>query len=202
MKYFVTFLVLLAIFSDSIIRNTFPFYVNILLLALIVSVMFLSEFSIFNRTFEGQYIFRSHNKPINPFSFALPAIFTILYLTHDYEFDALLLLILLWSIPVVGLIMQQVYKFKNPITLVIKNDKLVLNRPKLIERELSDLVDIKYDRYSKHLKLYFKSKSKVSIYTKAYTSEDLKAILNLAIEHSEQDIAIPENFVIANATPQ
>ncbi len=201
MKYFVTFLVLLAVFSDSIIRNTFPFYVNILLLVLIVLVMFLYEFSIFNREFEGEHTFRSHNKPINPFSFALPAIFTILYATQDYKFDALLLLVLLWSIPIVGLIMQQIYKYKNPITLVIQNDKLVLNRPILMERELSDLVDIKYDRYSKCLKLYFEPKSKVSIYTKAYTTEDLKTILNLAIEHSEQDIVIPQNFAGINASP-
>ena len=90
--------------------------------------------------------------------------------------------------------MQFIYKKRNPATLVIQEDQIIQNRPQLNQRNLKDLVDIKYDRFNKMLKLQFKSASKISIYTKGYQQQDLSYLLQLIVQYSEHDVTVPENL--------
>lgn len=194
MKYYVTFIALVVLLADSVIRNTFSFYVNLILFVLIVLVMFLSEFSIFKRSFETGQVFRSHSKRLNPFSIGLALIFTILYIARGNEYNLIFIVLIFWSIPFIELVMQFIYKKRNPVTLVIQEDHIIQNRPHLNQRNLKGLVDIKYDRFNKMLKLHFKSASKISIYTKGYQQQDLSNLLELLVQYSEHDVTVPENL--------
>ena len=194
MKYYVTYIALVVLLADSVIRNTFSFYVNLILFVLIVLVMFLSEFSIFKRSFQTGQVFRSHSKRLNPFSIGLALIFTILYIARRHEYNLIFIVLIFWSIPFIELVMQFIYKKRNPVTLVIQEDQIIQNRPQLNQRNLKDLVDIKYDRFNKMLKLHFKSASKISIYTKGYQQQDLSYLLQLIVQYSEHDVTVPENL--------
>ena len=194
MKYYVTYIALVVLLADSVIRNTFSFYVNLILFVLIVLVMFLSEFSIFKRSFQTGQVFRSHSKRLNPFSIGLALIFTILYIARRHEYNLIFIVLIFWSIPFIELVMQFIYKKRNPATLVIQEDQIIQNRPQLNQRNLKDLVDIKYDRFNKMLKLHFKSASKISIYTKGYQQQDLSYLLQLIVQYSEHDVTVPENL--------
>lgn len=194
MKYYVTYIALVVLLADSVIRNTFSFYVNLILFVLIVLVMFLSEFSIFKRSFQTGQVFRSHSKRLNPFSIGLALIFTILYIARRHEYNLIFIVLIFWSIPFIELVMQFIYKKRNPVTLVIQEDQIIQNRPQLNQRNLKDLVDIKYDRFNKMLKLQFKSASKISIYTKGYQQQDLSYLLQLIVQYSEHDVTVPENL--------
>ena len=194
MKYYVTYIALVVLLADSVIRNTFSFYVNLILFVLIVLVMFLSEFSIFKRSFQTGQVFRSHSKRLNPFSIGLALIFTILYIARRHEYNLIFIVLIFWSIPFIELVMQFIYKKRNPATLVIQEDQIIQNRPQLNQRNLKDLVDIKYDRFNKMLKLHFKSASKISIYTKGYQQQDLSYLLELIVQHSEHEVTVPKNL--------
>ncbi|TLG99004.1 hypothetical protein BZARG_03590, partial [Bizionia argentinensis JUB59] len=83
---------------------------------------------------------------------------------------------------------------KKPYTLFIKDNELILNNRWTQKRNLNELTQIQFDRFSKNLKLDFKSKSTVTIKTVEYNVEDIEKLLEIMIEKSENNVFIPQNY--------
>mgnify|MGYP006151248227 CR=1 FL=1 len=87
-----------------------------------------------------------------------------------------------------------IYKKKKPFTLFIKDNELILNKPWTQKRNLTELTQIQFDRFSKNLKLDFKSKSGVSIKTTEYKTDEIQTLLGILIDKSENEVSIPNNL--------
>ena len=61
-----------------------------------------------------------------------------------------------WAISFSEFIMVFVYKKKKPYTIFIKDNELILNRRWTLKRNLTELIQIRYDRFSKNLKLGYR----------------------------------------------
>ena len=94
----------------------------------------------------------------------------------------------------VGMIMWFIYKKKKPYTLFIKNDELVLNKRWKQKRNLTELTQIQFDRFSKNLKLDFESDSEISIKTTEYETGSINELLDILIKKSKYDVAVPDNY--------
>ncbi|MGJ8734593.1 MAG: hypothetical protein ACSHW4_15665, partial [Cellulophaga sp.] len=57
-----------------------------------------------------------------------------------------------------------------------------------------ELTQIRFDRFSKNLKLDFKSKSEISIKTTEYRTDEIQTLLGILIEKSENEVFIPNNY--------
>jgi len=71
---------------------------------------------------------------------------------------------------------------------------LILNKNWTQKRNLSELTQIQFDRFSKNLKLDFKSNSGVSIKTTEYKTDEIQTLLGILIEKSENEVFIPNNY--------
>ena len=87
-----------------------------------------------------------------------------------------------------------IYKKKKPYTIFIKGNVLILNRRWNLKRNLTELTQIKYDRFSKNLKLDFKTKREVSIKSTEYKTDEIQRLLEILIEKSENNIFVPDNY--------
>jgi hypothetical protein len=124
------------------------------------------------------------------------ATFWTLYilLLNDNSETLSYLVFVFWAIPFSEFIMWLIYKKKKPYTIFIKGNELILNRRWILKRNLTELTQIQYDRFSKNLKLDFKTKRVVSIKTTEYKTEEIQTLLEILIEKSENDIFIPNNY--------
>jgi len=172
----------------------FPLVLNIALVVLIFVTTFFREYSILNQNYESDFKIRSHRKVFGIYELFYAIAWTLLFWFNNYESNMIFMILILWSIPFSEFIMWFIYKQKKPFTLFVKNNEIILNERWTQKRNLSELTQIQYDRFSKNLKLYFKSKSKISIKTKEYNTDDIKKLLEILIEKSENNISIPNNY--------
>ena len=85
-------------------------------------------------------------------------------------------------------------KKKKPFTLFIKDSELILNNRWNQKRDLTELTQIRFNRFSKNLKLDFKSKSEISIKITEYKTDDIQKFLEILIEKSENNVFVPNNY--------
>ena len=85
---------------------------------------------------------------------------------------------------------------EKPFTVFIKDNELILLKYGTKKRNLKELTQIRFDRFSKILKLDFKSESKVSIKATEYKPDDIKKLLGILIEKSENDVFTPQNYTL------
>jgi hypothetical protein len=196
MKYFITFILLITILTyGQVIETEFPLVLNIALVVLIFLTSFLWEYSTLNKNYDADFKIRSQSKKIGIFEFVNAIAWTGILFIWNYSSESLIFLALIfWSFPITELIMWFVYKTKKPFTLFIKDNELVLNKRWNQKRNLTELTQIRFDRFSKNLKLDFKSKSEISIKTTEYKADDIQKLLEILIEKSEYDVFVPQNF--------
>ena len=176
-------------------ETEFPITLNILLVVLIFLTSFFWEYSALNNNFESDFKIRSQRKKIGIFDFVNAIIWTGILVFWDYNSDSLIFLALIfWSFPIVGLIMRFIYKKKKPFTLFIKDNELILSNRWTQKRNLTELTQIRFDRFSKNLKLDFKSKSEISIKTSEFNVDDIQKLLEILIAKSENNVFIPNNY--------
>ena len=104
------------------------------------------------------------------------------------------MIISFWSLPIIEILIWFIYKAKRPFTVFIKDDELILNKRWYKVRNLPNLVQISYNRFTKSLLLDFKVKSEISIATTEYSTEDINLMLKILIEKSEHNVFIPSNY--------
>ncbi|WP_040288752.1 hypothetical protein, partial [Bizionia argentinensis] len=195
MKYFITFLLLITILTYGQVMDTdFPLFVNISLIVLIFLISFLEKYSIVNKNFESDFRIRSQRKKVVGFLLVIATFWTtLIFLNENYK-NLIFIVFIFWSDPITEFIMNFVYKMKKPYTLFIKDNELILNNRWTQKRNLNELTQIQFDRFSKNLKLDFKSKSTVTIKTVEYNVEDIEKLLEIMIEKSENNVFIPQNY--------
>ena len=104
------------------------------------------------------------------------------------------LIFVFWAIPFSEFIMWFIYKKHKPYTLFIKGNELILNRRWIAKRNLTELTQIQYDRFSKNLKLNFKTKREISIKATEYKRNEIQQLLEILIEKSENNVFVPNNY--------
>lgn len=196
MKYFISLILLVTILAyGQLMETEFPITLNIVLIVLIFLTSFFWEYSALNNNFEADFKIRSQRKKIEIFDFVNAIIWTGILVFWNYSSESLIFLALIfWSFPIVELIMWFVYKKKKPFTLFIKDNELILSKRWTQKRNLTELTQIQFDRFSKNLKLDFKSKSEISVKTTKYKAEDIQKLLEILIDKSENNVFVPNNY--------
>ena len=196
MKYFIPLILLITILAyGQVMETEFPLALNITLVVLIFLTSFLWEYSALNNNYEADLKIRSQRKKIGIFDFVYAIFWTGILVLWNYNSESFIFLALIfWTFPLVELIMLFVYKKKKPFTIFIKDNELILNKRWTQKRNLTELTQIQFDRFSKSLKLNFKSKYRVSIKTTEYNTDDIEKLLEILIDKSEHNIFIPENY--------
>ena len=194
----VLILLFLILFIGQIIELNFPISLNIFLVVLIFTIMISMEFSILNKDFISDFKIRSYRRKLKFGSF-INAIFWTGLIIYDNQLKSLFILILImWLYPLIEMLMVFVYRKKQPYTIFINDRNLILNKPWKIERDLSELTKITFDRFSKDINLSFKTKSNITIQTKEYNRQDIDKLVEIIITKSANNVCIPENYILNN----
>jgi len=117
----------------------------------------------------------------------------LLILSDDYD-NSIFLILFLWVHSIIEFIFHFIYKAQKPFTLFIKENEIILNKSWIQRRNLTELTQIQFDRFSKKLILNFKSKYKISINTTEYKIDDIQKLLDIMINKSEYNVFIPQYF--------
>jgi hypothetical protein len=197
MKYFIAILIsLIGLFVfGTILKTEYSLALEITFTILTFIVAFLWEYSLLNKTFESDFKLRSQKKTISLYDFGMGIFWTLyILLLSDNRETLSYLIFVLWAIPFSEFIIWFIYKKQKPYTLFIKGNELILNRRWIVKRNLTELTQIQYDRFSKNLKLKFNSKREVSIKTTEYKTGEIQKLLEILIEKSENNVFVPNNY--------
>ncbi|WP_422103989.1 hypothetical protein [Winogradskyella sp.] len=197
MKYFIALVIsLIGLFVFGIILETeYAHELKTVFIFLTLLFAFLWEYSVLGKIFESDFKLRSQRKSIGIFDIGYALCWTLFILfLSDHSESLVYLVFAFWAIPFAELMMWFVYKKQKPFTLFINGDELILNNRWTQKRNLTELTQIRYDRFSKNLKLYFKSKSHIPIKTKEYHVDDIQKLFEILIEKSEYKVSIPQNY--------
>ena len=196
MKYLIALILLITILAfGQVMETEFPIALNIALVVLIFLTSVLWEYSVLNKNYKSDFKIRSQRKKIGILDFVYAIFWTATLVIWNDNHDSLLFLALIfWTFPLAELIIWFVYKKEKPFTLFIKDSELILNNRWNQKRDLTELTQIRFDRFSKNLKLDFKSKSEISIKTTEYKTDDIQKFLEILIEKSENNVFVPNNY--------
>lgn len=103
----------------------------------------------------------------------------------------------MWLYPLIDIIIVYVYRKKQPYTIFINDNNLILNLPWKKERDLSELTEITFDRFSKDLELSFKTKSDITVQTKEYNKQEIDKFIEIIISKTKYNISIPKNYILS-----
>jgi hypothetical protein len=195
MRYFIALFALMVIlFIGQFTENTFPSVLNISLVVLCFILILLWEYSTLKKEYVADFKIRSHDKQIDILNLLYAILMTFILWPWEGEKDIIYLMALFWVNVFVDIIMWFVYRKLKPYTIYIKDNRLILKNRWAKVRDLDELVQIKFNRFTKNLILHFRTKSEVSVKTKDYKSEDIEKLFEILIEKSEYDVSLPKNF--------
>lgn len=195
MKYYVAYLIsVIGLFSGITLKSEYSLVLQIVFSILIFIVLFFWEYSLFNKTFDSDFKIKSQRKTIR-LSYIVMTILNILMIMQPNKGEFLRSAIFaFWAISFSEFIMVFVYKKKKPYTIFIKENELIMNRRWTLKRNLTELIQIRYDRFSENLKLGFKTKREVSIKVTEYKTDEIQKLLEILIEKSENNVFVPSNY--------
>ncbi|MEL0651210.1 hypothetical protein V6246_07220 [Algibacter sp. TI.3.09] len=196
MKYLITLILVIIILTYGQVAETeFPLALNITLVILILLTPVLWEYSFFSKSYEADFKMRSQRKTIGIFDIINAIALSVILVFENQDYKSIIFLIIVsWIFPIADFILWFIYRKKKPFTVFIKENELILNRRWNPKRNLTELTQIKFDRFSKNLKLDFKSKSEISIKLTEYKTDDIQKLLEILIEKSENEVFIPNNY--------
>ncbi|RED37677.1 hypothetical protein DFQ10_1223 [Winogradskyella eximia] len=196
MKYFITLILLLTALSyGQIMEPEFPLVVNIVLILLILLTPVFWEYSVLNKNYESDFKMQSQRKVLGVYELIYAIAWTLLLsFSNDNYNDVIFLILIFWTFPLAELVLWFIYKKKKPFTVFIKENQLILVKRWTQKRNLTELTQIRFDRFGKNLKLDFKSKSEISIKTTEYNVDDIQKLLEILIEKSENNVFVPNNY--------
>ncbi|MBN8641991.1 MAG: hypothetical protein J0L86_09295 [Flavobacteriales bacterium] len=190
-------LLFLILSTGQIMELNFPISLNIFLVVLISTLTIFWEFSVLNKDFISDFKIRSCSRKLKFGSF-IYAFFLTGIMIYDNKLKSLFFIILIiWLYPLIDIIMVYVYRKKQPYTIFIKDNNLILNTPWKKERDLSELTEITFDRFSKDLELSFKTKSDITIQTKEYNSNEIDKFIEIIVSKSANNVCIPKNYILS-----
>ena len=176
-------------------ETEFPFALNVALVVLFFLTTIFWELSVMNKNYEADFKMRSQRKKYGIFKLIYVIVWTlILWFGNDNYKNIIFLVFIFWTLPLTELIMWFIYKKKKPFTLFIKDNELILNKRWTQKRNLTELTQIRFDRFSKNLKLDFKSKFQISIKTLEYNADEIQKLLEILIDKSEYNVFVPNNY--------
>ncbi|MFB9097672.1 hypothetical protein [Flavobacterium jumunjinense] len=176
-------------------ETKFPLVLNIVLVVSILLTTVLWEYSVLNKNYESDFKMRSQRKVIGIFELINAIAWTLLLsFSNDSYKEAIFLILIFWTFPLTELIMWFIYKRKKPFTLFIIGNEFILNKGWTQKRDLTELTQIQFDRFTKNLKLDFKSKSGILIKTTEYKADQIQSLLGILIEKSENKVFVPNNY--------
>ena len=197
MKYFIAILIsLIGLFVfGTILKTEYSFALEITFTILTFIIAFFWEYSLFNKTFDSDFKIKSQRKTISLFDIGMATFWTLyILLLSDNSETLSYLTFVFWAIPFSEFIMWFIYKKKKPHTIFINDNELILNRRWILKRNLTELTQIQYDRFSENLKLDFKTKREVSIKVTEYKTDEIQKLLEILIEKSENNVFVPNNY--------
>ena len=196
MKYLAGIIIALFLFINlSFSDNQFTIYVNILLFGLFYLVVFLSEYSAFDKKVESDFEIRSQKKFPKVYYLFLLIFLTILIYTNSYKTPSKILFILfIWTTLILEIVFFFLYQKKKPFTLFIKNNELTLFDKSFQKRDIVGLNRILFDRFNKKFEFRFDKGYKLKINSRDYKKEDIDELLDIVIKKSKHPIFIPNNY--------
>ena len=173
----------------------FPLAVNIVLILLILLTPVFWEYSVLNKNYQSDFKMQSQRKVLGVYELIYAIAWTLLLsFSNDNYNDVIFLILIFWTFPLSELVLWFIYKKKKPFTVFIKENQLILVKRWTQKRNLTELTQIRFDRFGKNLKLDFKSKSEISIKTTEYNADDIQKLLEILIEKSENNVFVPNNY--------
>ena len=197
MKYYIAILIsLIGLFVfGTILKTEYSPALEITFTILTFIIAFFWEYSLFNETINSDFKIKSQRKTISLFDIGMATFWTLYILLLSDNRETLgYLTFVFWAIPFSEFIMWFIYKKKKPYTIFINENELILKRCWTLKRNLTELTQIQYDRFSKNLKLDFKTKREVSIKVSEYKTDEIKKLIEILIEKSENNIFVPNNY--------
>ena len=197
MKYYIAILIsLIGLFVfGTILKTEYSPALEITFTILTFIIAFFWEYSLFNETINSDFKIKSQRKTISLFDIGMATFWTLYILLLSDNRETLgYLTFVFWAIPFSEFIMWFIYKKKKPYTIFINENELILKRRWTLKRNLTELTQIQYDRFSKNLKLDFKTKREVSIKVSEYNTDEIKKLIEILIEKSENNIFVPNNY--------
>lgn len=179
---------------DKIFKSESLIVLVLFLILTTVGIVWVS-LSVLNKDYEADIKFRSQRKTFDFFKIGILiflTLFVIFFINHDVFY--FYMIALFWVGCFVDFIMSFVYKARKPYTIFIKDNQLILSSEWTRKRDLTELTNIYFDRFSKNLILYFKTNSRVYIKTTAYQIIDIQKLLEILIKKSNQEVFVPENY--------
>ncbi|MFD2909093.1 hypothetical protein ACFSX9_10115 [Flavobacterium ardleyense] len=172
--------------------------VNIFLLFTLIVEHFFFEFSFLKKDFESEYKIRSIARKTSLLIWIFPIFWTLLIFSKGKIEEAPFFIALIWVPNLMEIIVFFIYKVQRPFTLFIKGNEMIIKQNYIRKRNLSELTQINYDRFSKEFILSFKHKSKIYIKTREYCIDDTEKLLEILIEKSEYNLMIPQNYKLTD----
>ncbi|MEL1247811.1 hypothetical protein [Flavobacterium helocola] len=190
-------LLILILSTGQIMELNFPISLNIFLVILIFTLIIFWEFSVLNKNFISDFKIRNCSRKLKFGSF-INALFWTSLMLYDNKLKSLFFIILImWLYPLIDIIIVYVYRKKQPYTIFINDNNLILNLPWKKERDLSELTEITFDRFSKNLELSFKTKSDITVQTKEYNKQEIDKFIEIIISKTKYNISIPKNYILS-----
>lgn len=194
MKYLIGIILLTTLFFyGHVMEAGFPLILNIGITVLVFVLLIIWEFSILNKKIEAKIKFRSQTKEVLNYYVIAALWIALLIWLHEFYANVDLLMFLL-IFPLAHLLLYFVYKSKKPYTIFITENQLLVKLPIIQKRELEDLNEIQFDRYSKDLILKFISQPQLTIKTTKYKNVDIASLLAILLDKSNHNVFIPLNF--------
>lgn len=199
MKHFILHIILIiALVYGQIGEIRFPMAVNIFLIFTLIVEHFFFEYSFLKKDFDSDFKIRSTARKTTLFIWILPIFLTILILIKGKIEESPFMIVVIWIPNLLDIVVFFIYKVQRPFTLFIKGNEMIIKQNYIAKRDLSEITQINFDRFSKEFILSFKNKSKIYIKTREYSIDDMNKLLEILIEKSVNNIMIPKNYTLTD----
>jgi hypothetical protein len=160
------------------------------------SLILLRELTLINKKIPHSFKVRSQTRKISKSSLIFAILWTLMISIFEYDHPSFVFIVLIfWVEPTLEFFILLRYVKNKPFTIFINKNKLISTIPWKQERDLHELNNIKFDRWTKSLNLYFKSQNSVSIKVINYNKKDIDQLLEIIIETSKYEVRIPQNYL-------
>jgi len=179
----------------------FPSWLYIGLIVLFFVALLMAELSVLYHNVTGDFQMKSQTKVISIYDLFMGLLFLGLFFLNIVEdntkenITSLDFIYFIWIfIFLVEVIAYFVYKKKQPVTLVIDNDTLILLGRFVYKRNLKNVNSLDFTTMGSLLKLSFVKKLDLTIAFKEYNAVEFRRFLEILVEKSEHDLQLTEEM--------
>lgn len=145
------------------------------------------------RTIDGDFIFRRQKIRVSMIFFVISALTPVTAFLFAGKFNFIPLVLSLTGLIAV-IIITRLAKRLKPVGFVVAGDKLIVNKPGGISRNLNNLNGVKLNGLTEELILSFNQENRLVIQRDEYLPEDIERFVSICIEKSNGNLIVSDNL--------